>query len=256
MIFYFTGTGNSLYAAKLLDENAVSIPQIIHQDNLHFRAEKIGIVAPVYGHELPDMVTEFIRKTDFDTDYLYCIATYGSGHSGAGAWLEELFRNNGKELNYANVVLMPDNYLPGFDMDHERLRESRLHIEEQLAAIKEDVNQSREYILPASFPERMMHKQAVGLKHKIVTEQFLQNLYSVSDDCVGCGICEKVCPSACFKVSDGKAQQNAKGCQMCMACIHACPHTAIKLNMREPNPGAHYRNSHVSLKEIIESNQQ
>lgn len=26
MVFYFTGTGNSLYIAKQLDENAVSIP--------------------------------------------------------------------------------------------------------------------------------------------------------------------------------------------------------------------------------------
>ncbi len=29
MIFYFTGTGNSLYAAKKLDEERISIPQAL-----------------------------------------------------------------------------------------------------------------------------------------------------------------------------------------------------------------------------------
>lgn len=120
MVFYFTGTGNSMYAANELENDAVSIPHVIHKKDLHFEDERIGIVAPVYGHELPDMVNDFIRRAEFDTEYLYCIATYGSGHSGAGAWLKELFQRNGKELNYANVILMPDNYLPGFDMEQER----------------------------------------------------------------------------------------------------------------------------------------
>ena len=37
MIFYFTGTGNSLYAAKELDEKIISIPQVIKREKLgHF----------------------------------------------------------------------------------------------------------------------------------------------------------------------------------------------------------------------------
>ena len=48
MIFYFTGTGNSLYAAKQLDSDCRSIPR-----PLDFSAERIGIAAPIYGHELP-----------------------------------------------------------------------------------------------------------------------------------------------------------------------------------------------------------
>ncbi len=29
MVFYFTGTGNSLYVAKRLEENPISIPQVM-----------------------------------------------------------------------------------------------------------------------------------------------------------------------------------------------------------------------------------
>lgn len=62
MIFYFTGTGNSLYVAKELNENHISIPQVIRQEPLVFTADSIGIVCPVYGHEMPKMVKEFIRR--------------------------------------------------------------------------------------------------------------------------------------------------------------------------------------------------
>ena len=40
MIFYFTGTGNSLYAAKQLDTEVVSIPQARYH-NSHIRLTEI-----------------------------------------------------------------------------------------------------------------------------------------------------------------------------------------------------------------------
>lgn len=256
MVFYFTGTGNSLYLARELDGDHVSIPQAIHNKELNYKAERIGIVAPVYGHELPEMVCDFLNRAVLDTPYLYVIATYGSGHSGAGAWIQELLRRSGKTADYINVILMPDNYLPGFDMAEQAEQESRLAIDEKIAEIKADLLSERQYILPANIMEKMMHKQAVALKRQIVTEEFIRNLYTVTDACVGCGVCAKVCPAGCFSVSDGQAVQTPAGCQMCMACIHACPQRAIRLNMPEPNPNARFRNSHVSLADIIAANRQ
>ena len=62
MVFYFTGTGNSLYIAKQLAECPVSIPQAMKQETLDFTDERIGIVAPIYGHEMPQMVKDFLKK--------------------------------------------------------------------------------------------------------------------------------------------------------------------------------------------------
>lgn len=64
MIFYFTGTGNSLYAAKQLENELISIPQVMKRKNLEFTADSIGIAAPVYGHEVPPMVKEFLHRGD------------------------------------------------------------------------------------------------------------------------------------------------------------------------------------------------
>ena len=62
MIFYFTGTGNSLYAAKQLENELISIPQVMKRKNLEFTADSIGIAASVYGHEVPPMVKEFLHR--------------------------------------------------------------------------------------------------------------------------------------------------------------------------------------------------
>ena len=66
MLFYFTGTGNSLYVARQIEEKPISIPQILHQENLNFKDEKIGIVYPVYAYR-------FIRTC-------ICIAAPASAH--------------------------------------------------------------------------------------------------------------------------------------------------------------------------------
>lgn len=46
MLFYFTGTGNSLYVAKGLERQPISIPQVMHREDLIFSDDRIGIVAP------------------------------------------------------------------------------------------------------------------------------------------------------------------------------------------------------------------
>ena len=49
MVFYFTGTGNSLYVAKQLEAAPISIPQVIQRQSLDFQADAIGVVCPIYG---------------------------------------------------------------------------------------------------------------------------------------------------------------------------------------------------------------
>jgi flavodoxin len=89
VLFYFTGTGNSLYVAKQLEKFPVSIPQAIHDTDMHYEDETMGIVCPVYGHEMPQMVKEFLKKAEFVTDYFYLVLTYGHTHGGAAELAEK-----------------------------------------------------------------------------------------------------------------------------------------------------------------------
>ena len=251
MVFYFTGTGNSLYIAKQIEENPLSIPRIIHNENQEYTADSIGIVAPIYGHELPPMVKDFMRKAKFQTDYFYMILTYGNRHGGAAELAKHFCDECGITVNYINVIVMADNWLPSFDMNEQKKMDK--HIEENLEKILADLSVRKNEISEVTDKDRAAHKEFLGRMSQM-PEDAWQHLLKITDDCVGCGICEKVCPSASIKVVNGKAVHTPGNCQTCLACAHACPKKAIGLTIPEVNPDARYRNEHISLQEIIEAN--
>lgn len=253
MLFYFTGTGNSLYVAKQIEANPVSIPQIIHHTDLNFSADQIGIVAPIYGHEMPLMVKEFLRKAKFDTDYFYIILTYGNRHGGAAELAYQLCTKFGIQPKYINVIMMVDNWLPSFDMNEQMKLDKK--IEEHLAKIIADLQDNRESVSPVTDIDRAAHFQFLAGMKSLPTDAW-QHLFRITDACIGCGLCTKVCPSASIHMDNGKVVYIPGNCQTCLACVHLCPQKAIQLNIPEKNPNARYRNPNITVDEIIAANHQ
>ena len=255
MVFYFTGTGNSLYVAKQLDAEQVSIPQAIHEKNTVYEADSIGVVCPVYGHEMPAMVKEFLQKADFRTEYFYLILTYGRIHGGAAELAENFLDTCGKKADYINTIIMVDNFLPGFDMEEQIAINPEKKVEEHIAAIKADIESRKCYRQPVTQEDRDWH-QAYLARQAGVPADFYQKIYRVTEECIGCGICTKVCPAGCIHLEDQKAVHTMENCQMCMACIHHCPENAIQLNIPEKNPNARYHNENIKLTELVAANDQ
>lgn len=253
MVFYFTGTGNSLHVAKQLEEAPISIPQVMRQEKLMFSADSIGVVAPVYGHEVPPMVKEFLKKATFQTEYFYMVLTYGNRHGGAAELAHQLCQERGIQVTYINVVLMVDNWLPSFDVEEQKRLDK--DVEGQLANIVADVASRRHWISPVTDQDRAAHQEFLNRMSQMPPDAW-QHLLRVVESCVGCGVCEKVCPSGSIHVVNGKAVHTPGNCQTCLACAHACPHKAIQLTTPEKNPQARYRNKHITLQEIIQANAQ
>lgn len=253
MLFYFTGTGNSLYAAKGIEPNPISIPQAIHQEVLEFTADAIGIVCPVYGHEVPQMVREFLQKANFHTDYFYMVLTYGNRHGGAAELAQKLYQACGIQPAYINVLLMVDNWLPSFDMDEQRKLDKG--VEAHLRKIAADIAARKRWIAPVTDADRAAHQEFLERMAQQPPDAW-QHLIRVTDRCIGCGICEMVCPSGSIRVVGGKAVHIPGSCQTCLSCVHNCPEKAIGLTVPERNPGARYRNEHIQLAELIRANRQ
>ena len=253
MLFYFTATGNSLYVAKHLEKKPISIAQAVHDTVKTYTADRIGIVCPVFGHEVPALVREFLEQSVFETPYFYMILTYGNRHGGAVELAEKLCRECGITPAYINVLLMVDNWLPSFDMNEQRSIDKK--VEEHLAGIRADIQARKIWMAPVTDTDRAAHQQFLGFKNSQPADAW-QHLIRVTESCVGCGICAKVCPSGSIQVVEGKAVHTPGNCQTCLACVHACPKKAIGLNIPEKNPNARYRNEHISLQEIIEANEQ
>lgn len=252
MIFYFTGTGNSLYAAKNLDTEIVSIPHIMNSERLVFTAERIGIVCPIYGHEMPAMVKEFIRRATFHTDYLYLVLTYGARHANAVELADKVLKNATKRANYITTLLMVDNFLPVFDTN-EQMGLNK-NVDQQLAEIKADILAKKHTRQEVTVEDWEVHQGYLKMVEDAPETVWAQ--FRVIDDCIGCGICMKVCPVGCIHLEEQKAVYTNVNCQACYACIHACSKLAIQLTIREKNDKARYRNKHISLCEIVAANNQ
>lgn len=251
MVFYFTGTGNSLYVAKKIEKDPVSIPQVMQGAAMEFTGDSIGVVAPVYGHEVPAMVKEFLKKAHFHTSYFYMILTYGNRHGGAAELAAQLCRSCGIQVKYIHLVHMADNWLPSFDMEEQKRLDKKE--EQQIEKILKDLEERKEEISEVTPEDRAAHREFLSHMEQMPADAW-QHLLRITDACVGCGICERVCPSGSIHVKDGKAVHIPGNCQTCLACAHACPEKAVQLTIPEKNPKARYRNPNVTLQEIIKAN--
>ena len=256
MVFYFSATGNSLYVARNLDADTYSIPQEMKKNERRYKADRIGIVCPLFEVEVPDYVKDFIRSSVFDTDYFYMVITYGMHHGGVAERTAAFLKNLGKQVDYINTIIMHDNAIIVFDMDEQRKLESEKKVDEHIAALKADISAQKKMIQPTTTGEEKFYQGYVAMK-KEKGPMYTFPLYKVTEACVGCGTCTRICPRGCIHLEDKRPVYNYSKCINCMACAQSCPKIAIKLAcVEEPNPNARYRNPNITLADLITSNHQ
>ena len=251
-VCYFTATGNCLYIARRVGGTLLSIPQLMRQDRIEVCDDAVGIVAPVYAGEMPMMVKTFLSRAEIKTDYFFFLYTYGMACGEAFAHVKQLCDEKGLKLSYVNAVQMVDNYLPGFEMQKLVDTLPQKDVEGQIVRIIHDIKTRAETLVKIT----PAVKAKMAMLRKMLANRILRGDtakgYIVTDQCVQCGICAKVCPANNITVTESGVTF-ADRCEVCYACLHNCPKNAI--HMREEKSSVRFRNEHISLSDIIEANE-
>lgn len=224
MIFYFSGTGNSAWAARqlarLTDDTAHDITQLNELPDLA-DARQIGFVFPIYAWGVPELMADFAKKLPKTQAFTFGVCTCGEDAGHAMKRFSRLY-----PLSSSYSLVMPNNYIIGSDTDGED------EILKKIAAAREELGRMAQEIRHQEQVYRVREGAMAGLKSGLVNYGFNKFARSAKpffagEDCNGCGLCAANCPAHAITLREGKPVWAAQ-CYQCLRCINECPRQAIQ----------------------------
>lgn len=290
VIYYFTGTGNSLAAARklagALHADLLPICSAVNQSEITPEAECVGIVFPVYNHRVPYIVKRFAgRLTGLGGKYLFAVGTYGNNPCAALEYLAKQLAARGGSLACGWGVKMPYNYInpaPGlsglakpFVLRETSSEEQRLLLAQaqtKLDAIGRAVLCRETGVLETDFAwlehtvdflrlrdtlQKRVWLKVAGYKGKTALNQMesvtlMDCGFAINDRCARCGVCAGLCPIGNIRIGPGGPEWRHT-CEQCFACLHWCPRGAIEFGAGTVGR-KRYHHPEITLADMAASN--
>lgn len=229
-IYYFSGTGNSLRAAQVV-ANTLGHTEIISMrcnpaDVPAVDSDVIGFVFPIYHWTLTEAVCEFISKLSINPKaYIFAVSTLYRINGYAFEVLDELLKQKGASLQYAKRVYSIANLCivyPPFPSEREMIPKMERNLKKVASEIqnRRTNSYSKAGVLTRLLFPHMMPKY-LSILHDIDIG------FSVSSNCISCGVCSRVCPRRNISIING-IPTFSHNCSCCMACVAYCPTKAIQ----------------------------
>ena len=252
-IYYFSGTGNSLATARAIggalgECELIPVAQAIASPELlECGQEVVGLVTPNYYMGLPVIVSNFLKKASFkNAKYLFIVVTSGHDFGIVISQAQQIFKEKGNRLDYGAYLVMPDNYLPFFNIPPAKAEKILKKSGVKLGRICKDIQASARKISEKTLllgPKLRKFNENQSLKYPELDKNFL-----VDDTCTSCGTCKRVCPVKNIEM-EGKRPKWLHHCEQCFACVHFCPVAAIQYG--KETAGKHrYHHPEITAEDI------
>jgi Fe-S-cluster-containing hydrogenase component 2 len=253
-IFYYTGTGNSLWVARKVaeaieDAELCSIAALKDRDPA-ITAETAGLVFPVHIWGVPAPVLQFAASlTDRQSSYIFAIAVNAGQVSNTLVQLQKTMAEHHLTLSAGFEIPMPSNYIPWGgpgpkekqNRRFEKAREKITHITDTIR------NKVPLPVEKGPLWQRILFTAIYRASFSRVPS--MDQKFWVDEKCNACEICYKVCPAGNITMHDGKPVWHHR-CEQCFACLQWCPQEAIQYGKKTP----HYERYHhpeIHLKDIL-----
>ena len=245
-IIYFSGTGNTKWAAETFRERILSagydctLFDIEKDKTTDFSSyESILIAHPIYGANIPPILVNRIKKCVFSTGtHISVLATFGYVNA-LGPFRES--RQIGLSIySYFNLKMFNNISTPRLKSKilSIDIRKSRKEKITMLIQVKADLfiagKRRREgigpYLIPGIIIGRLSYRK-IRENHKAL---------SVGNECTQCMQCVKNCPAEAITFENNNfIFKNT--CTSCMRCYNNCPVSAICINGQYADPSVYRR---------------
>lgn len=253
MIFYFSGTGNTRWAAETISrktgEELMFIPEELKGECRYTLAEgeRIGFCFPVHGWQPPQIVRKFIRKMSVSNaagHYCFALCTCGDTVGDTMTILNRELGRRGMKATGLFSIVMPESYvcLPFMYTDTEEREKEKIaaaeRIIEKIAKDVEGLRNVADTLVKGATPRLYSYVIGQYFNRRMITDK----PFRVDDACIECGICAEVCPTGDIIGGKGKKPewQHDESCTCCLACYHHCPVHAINYGKRTEKRGQYY----------------
>lgn len=248
-ILYNTSTGNSLYVAKKIKDafencELISIPKAIKNNNFEVEDEMIGFIYPIHYAGVPIVMYDFLSKVKVNSDaYIFAIGVSGGG--GANTSFYQINKLLGRNINNYFTVKYISNYIKmSKNPTEKRVNNAIEKYDGKIEEFIESLLKKEEK--DASF------KYGIGCVEYKIFKDVLKNKdknFNVNEDCIGCNMCEKICPVNNITIENNKPKWNGK-CVDCMACINICSKNAINIG-KSTIKRKRYKNPYTEANELL-----
>ena len=234
---YFSGAGNSKHCVetfvKQYDETCTAIS--IEAEGVPAAisvADMIVLGYPVYFSNAPKIMQDFIlqNKACFAGKKVFVIATMGLCSGDGAGCAARLLKKCGAEIAGGLHLRMPDSIGDEkvLDKTPEEKRTLVRRAEDKIASSAQKLKQGNATKEGLSFLCRMGGLMMQRLWFYTKTASYKSKPDIHKEKCVGCGICEKLCPMKNLMIEDGKAVSRNR-CTLCYRCFSHCPAKALTI---------------------------
>jgi ferredoxin len=231
-IYYYTGTGNSLWVARLAAAalGGAELQPVVGAEAgaPGVSVDATGLVFPVHMWGVPGPVVRFAGELDPGrAGYVFAFAVDGGQPAGALLQLDRILRRRGGRLSAGFSIAMPPNYTPlsgpGTSAEREGLYEAaRVKIGTAAASVGKRLELAPER---GGIAGRVAFGAIYRMTYGLVPR--MDRFFRADDTCNGCGVCERVCPARNVTILEGRPVWQGR-CEQCFACLHWCPEQAIQ----------------------------
>lgn len=232
-LVYFTGTGGTARVAEAFERSLMKRSITVQRTELRGAinpvvfGDMLVLLFPVYAFNAPKPIAEWLKKIQpVEGRPVVVVSVSGGGEISPNtacrtATIRHL-EEKGYDVIYEKMVVMPSNFLFGFD---ESLSAMILHATPVIVdkVVAEIMEGERHRTVPYGI-DRIASKLGY---FEIFGGRIFGRCLKVSDKCVNCGWCEKLCPRDNIKIIDGR-HIFGNDCVICLRCVYGCPQKAIE----------------------------